>query len=85
MAKRDYSLLGPNGKHAVEIGLAAADWYHTDVPRNDMKALMARSDQPCRGKEADHQWPLRSSGRHKRSPCPPGRKSRHREETISGR
>ena len=47
MGKRDYSLLGPNGKHALEIGLAAADWYHTDVPRQDMKALMARSDQPA--------------------------------------
>ena len=47
MAKRDYSLLGPNGKHAVDIGLAAAEWYHSDVPRKDMKALMARSDQPA--------------------------------------
>ena len=47
MAKRDYSLLGPNGRHAVEIGLAAADWYHTDVPRKQMKALMQRSDQPA--------------------------------------
>lgn len=47
MAKRDYSLLGPNGQHAVDIGLAAAEWYHTDVPRADMKALMKRSDQPA--------------------------------------
>jgi fatty acid desaturase len=47
MAKREYSLLGPNGKHAVEIGLAAADWYHTDVPRKDMKALMVRRDGPA--------------------------------------
>lgn len=47
MAKRDYSLLGPNGKHAVDIGLAAAEWYHTDVPRAKMKALMKRSDQPA--------------------------------------
>jgi len=47
MAKRDYSLLGPSGKHAVDIGLAAAEWYHSDVPRKDMKALMKRSDQPA--------------------------------------
>ena len=47
MTTRDYSLLGPNGKHAVEIGLAAAEWYHTDVPRKEMKELMRRSDQPA--------------------------------------
>ena len=45
--KRDYNLLGESGKHAVEIGLASADWYHTDVPRKEMKALMQRSDQPA--------------------------------------
>lgn len=44
MTKRDYSLLGSSGALAVEKGLAAAEWYHTDVPRKDMKALMARSD-----------------------------------------
>ena len=47
MAKRDYSLLGPDAQRAVETGLAAADWYHTEVPRKDMKALMQRSDQPA--------------------------------------
>ncbi len=47
MGKRDYSLLGPNGQHAVDIGLAAAEWYHSDVPRKEMKALMKRSDQPA--------------------------------------
>ena len=47
LSKRDYSLLGSSGKHAVEIGLAAADWYHTEVPRKEMKALMKRSDQPA--------------------------------------
>ncbi len=47
MAKRDYSLLGPDGARAVETGLAAADWYHSDVPRKDMKALMQRSDAPA--------------------------------------
>jgi fatty acid desaturase len=44
MAKRNYSLTGPNSKNAVETGLATAEWYHTDIPRKDMKALMQRSD-----------------------------------------
>lgn len=47
MGKRDYSLLGPDGARAVEAGLAAAEWYHTDVPRKVMKDLMARSDGPA--------------------------------------
>lgn len=47
MSQRDYSLLGPDGRHALDIGLAAAEWYHTDVPRKDMKALIQRSDQPA--------------------------------------
>ncbi len=47
MARRDYSLLGPDGARAVETGLAAAEWYHTDVPRKTMKDLMQRSDQPA--------------------------------------
>ncbi len=45
--KRDYSLTGPDGRLAVERGLAAAEWYHTDIPRKEMKALMQRSDQPA--------------------------------------
>lgn len=44
---RDYSLTGPEGRHAVEIGLASADWYHSDVPRKTMKELMQRSDGPA--------------------------------------
>ena len=47
MARRDYSLLGPDGARAVETGLAPAEWYHTDVPRKVMKELMQRSDQPA--------------------------------------
>ena len=47
MAKRDYSLLGEDARRAVETGLAAAEWYHTDIPRKDMKALMQRSDGPA--------------------------------------
>jgi fatty acid desaturase len=44
---RDYSLLGPDARRAIESGLAAAEWYHTDVPRKEMKALMQRSDGPA--------------------------------------
>ena len=47
MQRRDYSLLGPYGARAVETGLAAAEWYHTDVPRKVMKDLMLRSDGPA--------------------------------------
>ena len=46
-ARRDYSLLGPDGQRAIERGLAAAEWYHSDLPRNEMKAIMKRSDQPA--------------------------------------
>ena len=28
-------------------GLAAAEWYHTDIPRKQMKELMQRSDGPA--------------------------------------
>ncbi|WP_159588065.1 fatty acid desaturase family protein [Chelativorans xinjiangense] len=47
MAKRDYSLIGPNASRAVETGLASAEWYHTDISRKEMKALMKRSDGPA--------------------------------------
>ena len=47
MPTRDYSLLGPDGRRAVETGLAAAEWYHTDVPRKVMKELMQRHDGPA--------------------------------------
>lgn len=47
MTKRDYSLLGPDGRRAVETGLAAAEWYHTEVPRKVMKELMQRKDGPA--------------------------------------
>ncbi len=47
MTHRDYSLLGPDARRAVDAGLAAADWYHTDIPRKEMKALMQRADQPA--------------------------------------
>jgi fatty acid desaturase len=44
---RDYSLVGPSSRQAVEAGLAAAEWYHTDIPRKAMKALMQRRDGPA--------------------------------------
>lgn len=47
MASREYSMLGADAKRAVETGLAAADWYHTDISRKDMKALMVRKDGPA--------------------------------------
>lgn len=47
MTKRDYDLMGESGRHAVETGLAAAEWYHTDIPRKQMKELMQRSDGPA--------------------------------------
>lgn len=45
--KRDYSMLGSDAERAVKVGLAAAEWYHTDLPRKDMKQLMKRSDGPA--------------------------------------
>jgi fatty acid desaturase len=47
VGKRDYSLVGRDAQRAVETGLAAAEWYHTDVPRKQMKELMQRSDGPA--------------------------------------
>jgi fatty acid desaturase len=47
MTKRDYDLMGDSGRRAVETGLAAAEWYHTDIPRKQMKELMQRSDGPA--------------------------------------
>lgn len=45
--KRDYSMLGQDARRAVEMGLASAKWYHSDVPRKAMKELMKRSDGPA--------------------------------------
>ena len=44
---RDYNLLGQDGQRAVETGLAAADWYHSELDRKTMKALMKREDGPA--------------------------------------
>lgn len=44
---RDYSLTGSDTERAVAAGLAAAEWYHTDVPRKVMKHLMKRRNGPA--------------------------------------
>jgi fatty acid desaturase len=46
-SKRDYSLTGPSTRRAIEAGLAAAEWYHTEVPRKVMKELIQRRDGPA--------------------------------------
>ncbi len=47
MPMRDYSLVGPEAEKAVAKGLATGEWYHTDIPRKQMKELMQRSDGPA--------------------------------------
>ncbi|NAZ36126.1 fatty acid desaturase family protein [Rubellimicrobium sp. CFH 75288] len=47
MRPRDYSLRGPDARRAVETGLAAAEWYHSEIPRKTMKDLMQRRDGPA--------------------------------------
>jgi fatty acid desaturase len=44
---RDYSLVGRDSEAAVARGLAAAEWYRTEIPRKRLKALMERSDGPA--------------------------------------
>jgi fatty acid desaturase len=44
---RDYSLLGEDGRLAVERGLAATEWYKTPIERKRMKQLMQRRDGPA--------------------------------------
>ena len=47
LGHRDYSMLGHEAEEAVRRGLKSAEWYHTDVPRKDMKDFMKRSDGPA--------------------------------------
>jgi fatty acid desaturase len=47
LVARDYSLTGPDGQRAIEMGLASAQWYHSEVPRKTMKDLMQRNDNPA--------------------------------------
>jgi fatty acid desaturase len=44
---RDYGLLGRAAEAAVTEGMKSAEWYHTDIPRKDIKELMKRSDGPA--------------------------------------
>jgi hypothetical protein len=44
---RDYGMLGPDAETAVRQGLKSAEWYHTDIPRKEMKELMKRTDGPA--------------------------------------
>jgi len=44
---RDYSLTGRDAEHALQLGLANAKWYKTDVPRPLLKTLMQRKDGPA--------------------------------------
>lgn len=45
--RRDYSLTGESAERAIASGLAAAEWYHSEVPRKTMKELMKRRDGPA--------------------------------------
>ena len=45
--KLDYSLTGFNSALAVEKGLAEADWYQCEVPRETMRQLLKRRDGPA--------------------------------------
>ncbi len=45
--RRDYSLIGRDAEAAAASGLAAAEWYKTDIPRKRMKELMQRDDAPA--------------------------------------
>ncbi len=43
----DYSLVGKDSAAAVEKGLAEAKWYASPVPKEQMRALLARKDGPA--------------------------------------
>ena len=47
ITKRDYSLIGREGKLAEERGLANAEWYACKISRARMKELMQRRDGPA--------------------------------------
>jgi fatty acid desaturase len=42
--KRDYGMLGRDAETAVKAGIKSAEWYHTNLPRKDLKELMKRSN-----------------------------------------
>ena len=39
---RSYALTGPESAHAIDAGLAGAEWYRTPIDRKLMKELMKR-------------------------------------------
>lgn len=45
--RRDYGLIGPDSRRAVERGLATAPWYASPIPRRRLKELMQRKDGPA--------------------------------------
>ena len=47
MTERDYSMIGPGAERAKAAGLSLAEWYRTNIPRKEMKALMKREDYPA--------------------------------------
>jgi hypothetical protein len=42
---RDYALNETNDQQAREAGLVSADWYHSPIPRAQLKAVAARSGE----------------------------------------
>src|SRR5215813_6062906 len=44
---RNYSLVGRDGRLALEKGLAGAEWYRSAVPRKRLKEFMQRRDGPA--------------------------------------
>ena len=47
MEMRDYGMLGPDAKAAEAAGLKSAQWYHSELPRAQIKELMRRSNAPA--------------------------------------
>jgi fatty acid desaturase len=43
---RDYSIVGPEKRKAIDKGLQGAGWYLTPIPRKRLKELMQRKDTP---------------------------------------
>lgn len=45
--QRDYSLVGPSSRAAVDSGLVGADWYRSPIPVERIKELAQRTDGPA--------------------------------------
>lgn len=45
--RRDYGLLGPDGRRAIEAGLAGAVWYNPPISRKALAQLMKKRDGPA--------------------------------------